>query len=410
MSSSEQASEAFYAALADDDPLQLYEKAPCGYLSTDPGGLIVKVNQTFLLWTGYLRSDLVGKRTFADLLTAGGRIYQETHLAPMLHMQGRVREIALDLVRADDQRLPVLINAVLEYDEHHAPRVVRIAVFDATERRAYERELLLAKQRAEESEARARELARTLQRSFLPPAAPRVPHLDVAAAYRPAAGGDQVGGDFFDVFQVGNDQWMVVLGDVCGKGVGAAVVTGLVRHTIRALAVGGSSPRDLLSDLNAVLLDEESDRFCTVVLLKLTRSASGWAIRVCVAGHPLPVLIRHPGRPCEFGASGMLLGAFDKVELQETDLHLDAGDALMLYTDGITEAKSSESFFGVDRLLEAAQRHRGSAASLTNGLFEEVMAFQGGVARDDVAILAIQAQGSSRAGASLVIADDKNPV
>jgi len=142
VSSSEQASEAFYAALADDDPLQLYEKAPCGYLSTDPGGLIVKVNQTFLLWTGYLRSDLVGKRTFADLLTAGGRIYQETHLAPMLHMQGRVREIALDLVRADDQRLPVLINAVLEYDEHHAPRVVRIAVFDATERRDERRNMV----------------------------------------------------------------------------------------------------------------------------------------------------------------------------------------------------------------------------------------------------------------------------
>ncbi|MGN6128953.1 MAG: PP2C family protein-serine/threonine phosphatase [Nocardioidaceae bacterium] len=386
--------------------MQLYEKAPCGYLSTDPDGLIVKVNQTFLLWTGYGRNDLVGKRTFADLLSVGARIYHETHLAPLLLMQGRAREIALDLVRADGQRLPVLINAVLEYDEHHAPRVVRIAVFDATERRAYERELLLAKQRAEESEARARQLARTLQRSFLPPTAPRVPHLDVAGVYRAAAEGDEVGGDFFDVFQVGNEEWMVVLGDVCGKGVGAAVVTALVRHTIRALAVGGSSPRKMLTDLNAVLLDQEPDRFCTVVLAQMTRSGSNWTIRVCVAGHPLPVLIRQAGRPCEFGTPGILLGAFDEVELQEAELHLDAGDALLLYTDGITEAKSSESFYGVDRLLVAAQRHRGSATSLTNGLFEEVMTFQGGVARDDVALLAIQAQGTSQGNTSLLIVDD----
>ena len=97
--------EAFYGALLDDDAEQLYERAPCGYLSTTPDGVIIKVNQTFLTLTGYTGTDLVGRRTFADLLTVGGRIYHETHYAPMLRMQGTAREIALEIVRGDGRRL-----------------------------------------------------------------------------------------------------------------------------------------------------------------------------------------------------------------------------------------------------------------------------------------------------------------
>src|SRR5215212_8745163 len=148
--------DAFAAALVEDDAEQLYERAPCGYLSTTPDGGIVKVNETFLALTGYRRDDLVGKRTFASLLTGGGRIYHETHYAPMLRMQSSARGIALDLVAADGRRLPVLVNSVLARDDDGRPVVVRTAVFDATERREYERELLRAKQRAEASEARAR--------------------------------------------------------------------------------------------------------------------------------------------------------------------------------------------------------------------------------------------------------------
>jgi len=112
---SQAASEAFYAALLDDDPEQLYERAPCGYLTTTPNGVVVKVNQTFLTLTGYERDDLVGKLSFSELLTTGGRIYHETHFAPSLRMQGTVREMAFDVVRADGVRLPVLVNAVLEH-------------------------------------------------------------------------------------------------------------------------------------------------------------------------------------------------------------------------------------------------------------------------------------------------------
>ena len=235
------ATEAFYDALLEDDVDELYENAPCGYLSTTPDGLVVKVNGTFLDWTGYQREDIVGQLRFADLLSRGGQIFHETHFAPMLRLQGRVREIAVEIVRADGTRLPVLVNAVLKRDAAGEPLVVRTAVFDATERREYERELLSSRQRAIDSEVRARVLAETLQASLIPPAMPTVPGLEVAGAYRPAGRGDEVGGDFYDVFEARNG-WAVALGDVCGKGPEAAALTSLARYTIRTASGPENQP------------------------------------------------------------------------------------------------------------------------------------------------------------------------
>jgi len=141
--------------LFEENVEDLYDNAPCGYLSALPGGLIVKVNQTFLSWTGYRREDLVGRRRFQDLLTAGGRIFHETHYAPLLRMQGVVREIAVDLACPDGRRLPALINSVLKKDEEGTPLLVRTTVFNATDRKEYERELLRERQRAEQ-EAKAK--------------------------------------------------------------------------------------------------------------------------------------------------------------------------------------------------------------------------------------------------------------
>jgi len=142
-------------ALFEENIEDLYDNAPCGYLSALPGGLIVKVNQTFLSWTGYRREELVGRRRFQDLLTAGGRIFHETHYAPLLRMQGAVREIAVDVVCADARRLPALINSVLKKDDEGTPLLVRTTVFNATDRKEYERELLRERQRAEQ-EAKAK--------------------------------------------------------------------------------------------------------------------------------------------------------------------------------------------------------------------------------------------------------------
>ena len=138
----------------------LYENAPCGYLSTAPDGTIVRVNATFLRWTGHRREELVGVKRFQDLLTVGGRIYHETHYAPLLRMQDHVREIAVDIVAADGRRLPVLVNSVLLRDAGGEPAGVRTTVFDATERQSYERELLVARDRERSARKRVELLHR----------------------------------------------------------------------------------------------------------------------------------------------------------------------------------------------------------------------------------------------------------
>jgi sigma-B regulation protein RsbU (phosphoserine phosphatase) len=384
------APDGFHDALHEDDPVQLYERAPCGYLSTTPDGLIVKVNETFLAWTGLEHGDLVGRRTFAELLTAGGRIYHETHYAPLLSMHGSAREIALEIVKADGGRLPVLVNSVLERDEQGAPIVVRVAVFDASDRREYERELLRAKERAEESEGRARALAMTLQRTLIPPEPPEVPGLDVAAVYRPAGSGEEVGGDFYDVFQIGPDDWVVVLGDVCGKGVDAAVVTALVRYTLRAVSVQVVGAAAALRALNEVLLRHRAERFCTVVLLRARRDADGWLVSLSSAGHPLPLLLR-PGRPpAQVGRPGSLLGVFEAISIQDTEIRLESGSALLLYTDGVTEGRRGTVFYEQDRLLRVVENHQGDAAGLTDVVLEDVLDFQDGVPRDDIAMVVVR--------------------
>ncbi len=381
--------DAFVDALLDDDPEQLYERAPCGYLSTTPDGTIVKANQTFLSLTGWTREQLVGRRRFVDLLTGGGRIYHETHYAPMLRMRGTARAIALDLVCADGGRLPVLINAVLERDTGGAPSVVRAAVFDATERREYERELLRQKARAEASEAEAAGLAQLLQQSLIPPVPPRVPGLDVVGAFRPAGTGTQIGGDFYDVFQVADGRWAAVLGDVCGKGAEAAVITALLRHALRAAVVAASDPAEALRITNAVLCGHETDRFCTALLVLLRRTEGGWRASICAAGHPLPVLRTAEGDTRLVGEPGSLLGILATPRLHVLDLDLTPGDELLLYTDGVTEARQGDEEYGEQRLLERIADAGPGAGALVEAVLADVLAFQHGVPRDDIALLSL---------------------
>ena len=380
--------EGFIDALLDDNAGQLYERAPCGYLSTTPDGTIIKANETFFTLTGHRRENLIGRVRFAELLSPGGQIYHETHYAPLLRMHGTAREIALDLVRADGSRLPVLVNSVLERDPQGHPIVIRTAVFDATQRREYERELLSAKQRAEESEANATRLAHTLQQTLIPPTPPAIPHLDVAARYRPAGDGSVVGGDFYDVFQVG-DEWVVTVGDVCGKGVEAAVVTALARHTLRAAAVQDRSPAAALRALNESLLASDSDRFCTVALLRLRHVENGWHATLALGGHPRPVHVSR-GAATLVGTPGSLLGVLADAELSDLELSLAPGEALLVYTDGVPEGRANGTFYGTDRLLEVAALTASDADRLAGTVLADVLELQEGVARDDIAIVALR--------------------
>ncbi len=171
----------------------------------------------------------------------------------------------------------------------------------------------------------------------------------MSAAYRPAGDGQEVGGDFYDIFQIAGGDWVVALGDVCGKGVEAAVLTALVRHTILALTVG--------------------------------QEASG--------GHPLPLHLRRNGVPVQVGTTGTLMGMLADVRLTDTVLRLDPGDLLVMYTDGVTEGRHGTSFFGDSRLHRSVLTHR-DAPSSADGILGDVLDFGDGSARDDIAVVALR--------------------
>jgi sigma-B regulation protein RsbU (phosphoserine phosphatase) len=374
---------------SSDLPSSIYDRAPCGFLSTDPDGTVLWANETLLRWTGWTREELVGARTFASLLAPGGRIYHETHYAPMLAMQGEAHEIAFDMVRRDGTRFPVLVNSVLER-RGDAPIAIHTAVFDATERREYERELLRQKERAEASEARAQALALTLQQTLIPPAPPEIPGLDLDAVYRPAGAGDQVGGDFYDVFEIARDDWVLVVGDVCGKGPAAAVVTAAARHTIRAAAVRHPDTPDVLAVLNEELLHHESQRFCTLVVVRMRRASGRWSAAVTAAGHPLPLLVRPGEEPVEVGRHGSAVGLVRDPTFHVVEAPLGPDDALVMFTDGVLEARRDDDFYGDARLVEAVRRHAGTATSMCSGVLDEVLTFQRDQPRDDIVVMSVR--------------------
>ncbi len=386
----------FLDALLDDDAERLYERAPCGYVTCLPDGTIVKANATFFALTGRSRDEVVGRLRLLDLLSPGGKIYHETHYAPMLRVRGQAREIAFDLALPDGGRAPVLINSVLERNALGDPLLIRTAVFDAAQRRAYERELLLQKQRAEQSEARAKALATTLQQTLIPPAPPRIPHLKVSGCYRPAGDGSEVGGDFYDVFQTGSQDWVVVIGDVCGKGAEAAVVTALARYALRAAAIEDPSCTHALQLLNELVLHHDSGRFLTVSLMRLRAEGDGWIVRQASGGHPLPVRRASDGTVDLVGQPGPLIGVLTSPTFTEVSLDLRPGDALVLYTDGVTEARTGDTFFGDERLLDVVRAFVPGTGHLSDVLLSDVQAFQGADARDDIAIVSLEVPVSDR--------------
>lgn len=383
----DRAADDFHLALQADDPMELYERAPCGYLSTDGDGHVVKANQTFLNMTGYTRDEL-RSRSLRDLLTPGYQIYEQTHLQPLLRMHGEAREIALDLVRRDGGVLPVLLNASMDVaDDGRA--WVRMALFDATERRHYERELMAAMERAEASERRASTLARTLQQTLIPPHLPLIPGLDTAAAYRPAGDGTEVGGDFYDLFPLGNETWALLVGDVCGKGADAAVVSALARHTVRALSVTHDKPAEVLERLNDVLRRFEAERYCTVVLATFRPRERGWEVTVAVGGHPPPVLVGSSVPPTPLLCRGSLVGIFQGAEFTDHHLLLEPGQTLLVHTDGITEARGPSGYYGDERLLRTLEQLGTRPQVLVDGLVADAVDFQGSLTRDDIAVVAV---------------------
>jgi len=236
-------------------------------------------------------------------------------------------------------------------------------------------------------------IARTLQQSLLPVELPDIPGVETAARFRPTGEGNEVGGDFYDIFETGNRGWAVVMGDVCGKGPDAAAVTALARYTLRAAAMRERLPSRALGVLNEALLRQRDDRrFCTVAYAYLEMLDRGARAGISTGGHPLPLLLRADGNVEPVGAPGTLLGVFEDPDLEDQAVTLEPGDALVFYTDGVIESRmASNGVLDERRLAELVATCAGSGADAIAAKVEEAAVLsQDGRPKDDIAVLVLR--------------------
>jgi hypothetical protein len=237
-------------------------------------------------------------------------------------------------------------------------------------------------------------VAHTLRRSLMPAALPMIPGLELASYFRPMGPGSEVGGDFYDVFGNGRSCWLVV-GDVCGKGAEAAALTGFLRHTAVAYARDETSPADVLARVNQAMLEQNFDgRFATAILAHLGFAGGEVHVTLAAAGHPPALVARAGGQAEELGESGTLLGIFSDPTIREVSTILRAGDALALYTDGLTEAHAPERMVTVQAMIEQLGGNSPRfARDAIDSLLELINLDVG--ARDDIAILAARVKSAT---------------
>ena len=235
-----------------------------------------------------------------------------------------------------------------------------------------------------------RKVARTLQASLLPPALPHVDGMQFAAEYVPT--GSEVGGDFYDVVPAADNHWLVVVGDVSGKGVQAATVTGLVRDVIRILVDDGKPMTEILCRVNRTLVQRGGGRYCTLAMAMVERQADG-ILSVCLhlAGHDRAVLVRSDGKTSFVGEGGTALGLLESISSPDVEVRLQPGDSLIFYTDGVTERRRGRELFGTGRLREAAGPLAGYPADVIAArLRSTTINFSVEEPRDDIAILVLR--------------------
>lgn len=236
-------------------------------------------------------------------------------------------------------------------------------------------------------------VARSLQAALLPPALPAIDGLDLAARYQVAEDDIEIGGDFYDVIEMGDRAWGVVVGDVCGRGPDAAALTGLMRHSVRAAVVRERLPSGVLAQTNDAVLGQIDDaRFCTATYLRVEVRDDGRPVRVLAssAGHPRPLILRADGRAESVECSGLLLGVVPAPRLVDVEVELEPGDAVVIYTDGVTEARRGTELFAEGRLMATLAALQGADADgIAQGIVDAVNDFAEG-SNDDRAILVIR--------------------
>jgi serine/threonine-protein kinase RsbW len=488
---------------------ELYEDAPCGYMSSLMDGTVVKVNRTFLRWTELDRDAIVG-RPIASVFSPASRLYFEVHASPLLRLEGEVHGLALEVAAAHGRTLPVLIDATLKRDAAGEPRFVRTTFFDATEQTARERELLEARrgeqaarermallaeigrgldevrtlpqraqrlaellvpdaaqgawvdigdERTEEPEAMAvrdagmlepllgarrrrgagddamlltlrthdrvlgvlgmvgvpeaiardtafltdlaaraavalenarlydheRSVAHALQHSLLATDLPADPRLSLAPRYRPGVASLEVGGDWYDAFELAPGRIGICVGDVVARGLEAATTMGQLRSALRALAAAELGPAGVLQHLDAFAEQVPRGRMATVAYAEL--DLGDGSMRYACAGHPPPLLVDAAGKAAllDDGRSAPLGAATG--ERPEAVVVLEPGARLLFYTDGLIDRRGRPLERGLALLLDEAGRSRSAAPSrLADRLLEALLPDD---PQDDVCLLAV---------------------
>jgi PAS domain S-box-containing protein len=386
----DQAAQRYQAALL----AALFEASVDGVVVVDPEGRVLSHNRRFVEMWGFDPAIAEAGDDNVLLDAARGKVaHPDAFMA-------RVRELYAD--PSDSAHDEVLLADGRVFDRHGAPLYGDDGEYfgwawnfrDITLERAQQAEIAAAGERFAT-------LARTLQRSLLPPRLPSPAHLDLAACYHAALEGIDVGGDFYDVFPAGDD-WILVIGDVCGKGPRAATITALVRYAVRAAAVRTTDPARILSELNAVMLSDDSGsedpRFATVCCVHLrAQPDAGVLARIACGGHPPPLVLRRDGTVEPAGAPGTLVGLFDDVDIPTTTVLLAVGDAIVAVTDGVLEARDGTGAeldeTGLVRILAGLGDQ--PADRVSEEVERQALSFQGGVARDDIAVLVARVRPST---------------
>lgn len=376
----ERAANRYQAALLQ----ALFEASVDGILAVDPKGEVLAHNHRFLEVWG-LDESLVEAGDDALLEGAADRVSDGEGFVAAVHQAYRgAVPVHGEVPLADGRVLDRYGTPILAEDGQYLGFTWSFR--DVTQERQQQSEIVAAGERFAT-------LARTLQQSLLPPTLPSPAGIELAARYHPAFEGVDVGGDFYDVFGVGQD-WVLVIGDVCGKGAEAASLTALVRYTVRAVAIHDPDPAMTLAALNTAMLShtassERSRRFATVCCIRLRPVPEGVVADVACGGHPVPIVVRADGSVEASGAPGTLLGVFNEVKLTTVSTTLRPGDALVAVTDGVLEARNRDGELFDDAALArfvAALPTRG-ATEIGAAIEREALRIQGGVARDDIAIL-----------------------
>jgi serine phosphatase RsbU (regulator of sigma subunit)/anti-sigma regulatory factor (Ser/Thr protein kinase) len=235
-------------------------------------------------------------------------------------------------------------------------------------------------------------IAGTLQESLLPSSLPAVPGIEAAADFQPAGKRHLVGGDFYDLFENGDGSWAAVIGDVCGKGAPAAAVTGLARYTLRAAATDERVPSRILGRLNdAILRQRPRGEFCTAAYARLEPNGQGVQVTVSTGGHPLPLILRADSSVEAAGGSGTLLGLVRDPKLADYSTELRPGDAMVLYTDGLTDAYAPALSLTPGDLVAVLESctHRGATA-IAEAMRSAVLDLAQSEPRDDIALLVLR--------------------